>query len=128
VTCDGKACTAADLRAGMRIRVAMDAAADKHAATRIEALDKNAAFASSSHDGKLVSITGDKLVMTNMEGKESHGHTLTVGAKVTCDGKVCQPSDLKPGMRLRVTTEDGKPHSATRIEALDNNRDYEKGA
>jgi hypothetical protein len=30
-------------------------------------------------------------------------------------------------MRIRVTTENAEPHAATRIEALDNNRDFEKG-
>jgi CTP-dependent riboflavin kinase len=127
VTCDGKVCQAADLKAGMRIRVHTSDAAP-HAASRIEALDKDAAFASRSHDGKVVSITGDKLVMTNVEGKEEHTCTLTADAKVTCDGKVCKAADLKPGMRIRVTTENAEPHAATQIEALDNNRDFEKGA
>jgi hypothetical protein len=43
VTCDGKACMSADLKAGMKIRVTTGSA-EPHAATRIEALDKNAAF------------------------------------------------------------------------------------
>jgi GH24 family phage-related lysozyme (muramidase) len=127
VTCDGKACTAADLKPGMRIRVTTDTA-DRHAAARIEALDKDTAFASSSHDGKAVSITGAKLVMTNMEGADEHTYTLTADIKVTCDGKVCKAADLKPGMRVRVTTENAEPHTATRIEALDNDRDFETGA
>jgi len=127
VTCDGKACTAADLKAGMRIRVTTDAAAP-HAAARVEALEKVAAFASSSHDGKVVSITGNKLVMTNMEGKEEHTCNLTADAKVTCDGKLCKASDLKPGMRIRVTSESTDAHAATRIEALDKNPDFDKGA
>ncbi len=127
VTCDGKTCTAADLKAGMRIRVTTDTA-DRHSAARIEALDKNAVFASSSHDGQVVSITGEKLVMTNIEGKKKHTHTLTAEVKVTCDGKDCKAADLKPGMRIRVTTANEEPHAATRIEALDNNRDFEKGA
>jgi len=50
VTCDGKTCTAADLKAGMKIRVTTDDATP-HAASRIEAIDKDAAFASSTHDG-----------------------------------------------------------------------------
>jgi len=127
VTCDGKTCTAADLKAGMRIRVTTDTA-DRHAAARIEALDKDTAFASSNHDGKVVSITGNKLVMTNMEGKGEHTCTLNAGAKVTCDGKLCKASDLKPGMRIRVTSESADEHAATRIEALDKNPDFEKGA
>lgn len=126
VTCDGKTCTAADLKAGMRIRVTTDVAAP-HAAARIEALDKDVAFVSSSHEGKVVSITGDKFVMTNMEGKEEHAHTLTADSKVTCDGKACKAADLKPGMRIRVTTEKAEPHTVTRIEALDTNQDFEKG-
>jgi GH24 family phage-related lysozyme (muramidase) len=127
VTCDGKTCTAADLKPGMKIRVTTDTA-DRHAAARIEALDKDAAFANSSHDGQVVSITGDKLVMTNTEGAEEHTYTLTADIKVTCDGKVCKAADLKPGMRIRVTTENAESRAATGIEALDNNRDFEKGA
>jgi GH24 family phage-related lysozyme (muramidase) len=111
----------------MKIRVTTDDAA-RHAAARIEALDKDAAFASRSHDGKVVSITGAKLVMTNPEGAEEQTYTLTADGKVTCDGKVCKAADLKPGMRVRVTTENAEPHAASRIEALDNHRDFEKGA
>jgi hypothetical protein len=79
-----------------------------------------------SHDGKVVSITGAKLLMTNMEGAEEHVQALAADIKVTCDGKVCRAGDLKPGMRVRVTTENAEPSAATRIEALDNNRDFEK--
>lgn len=125
VTCDGKPCTAADLKPGMKIRVDTDTAAP-HAAARIEALEKDTAFASSSHDGKAVSITGAKLVMTNMEGADEQAYTLTADIKVTCDGKVCKAADLQPGMRIRVTTENAESHAATRIEALDNNRAFDK--
>lgn len=127
VTCDGKNCTAADLKPGMRIRVTLDPA-DRNAAARIEALDQHLAFANGSHDGKLISISGDKLVMTNMEGKEEHGHTLAANVKVTCDGKACAAADLKPDMRIRVTTESAQPQAATRIEAIDSHQDFEKSA
>lgn len=43
VTCDGKTCTAEDLKAGMRIRVTTDYAAP-HAASQIEAFDKNQGY------------------------------------------------------------------------------------
>jgi len=43
VTCDGKTCAVADLKAGMRIRVTTNDAAP-HAASRIEALDKDPDF------------------------------------------------------------------------------------
>jgi len=80
-----------------------------------------------SHDGKVVSITAAKLVMTNMDGAEEHTHALTADVKITCDGKACKAADLKSGMRVRVTTENGTPHAVTRIEALDNHPEFEKG-
>lgn len=43
VTCDARPCEAADLKTGMRVRVTTGDDAP-HAATRVEALDKNAAF------------------------------------------------------------------------------------
>src|SRR5687767_4992970 len=88
LTLDGKACKAADLKAGTRIRVTTKGG-DKQLAIRIEAIDKNREFAAKSHDGKLVRITSEKLVMTNQEGKE-HSHTLATDAKLTLDGKSCQ--------------------------------------
>lgn len=127
VTCDNKTCTPADLKAGMRIRVTTDPA-DHQTAVRIDALDQETAFADMRHEGQVVSISGDKLVMTNTEGKEKMTHNLPADVKVTCDGKDCKAADLTPGMRIRVTTENAIPHAVIRIEALDNNRDFEKGA
>lgn len=125
VTCDGKTVPAADLKAGMKIRVTTDTA---DAATRIEALDKDMAFAGINHDGKAVSVTAAKLVMTNMVGAEEHTYTMAADIKITCDGKVCTATDVKPGMRIRVTTENAESHAATRIEAIEKNRDFENGA
>jgi hypothetical protein len=127
VICDRKACKPADLEAGMRIRVTTEDA-PAHAVSRIEALDKDVAFATSSYDGKVVSITDKKLVMTNREGKGEQTCTLSADARVTCDGTLCKASDLKPGMRIRVTSEGADANVATRIEALDKNPDFEKGA
>jgi uncharacterized protein (UPF0333 family) len=90
--------------------------------------DKGTASTVSTHDGKAASITGAKLVMTNMQGADESTYTLTDDIKITCDGKVCTAADLKPGMRIRVTTEDAEPHAATRIEALDTHQDFEKRA
>ncbi len=84
--------------------------------------------AGKSHDGKVVSITGAKLVMTNMDGEEEHMHALNAEVQITCDGKVCKAADLKSGMRIRVTTANAEPHAVTRIEALDKHTDFEKGA
>jgi hypothetical protein len=127
VTCDGKTCAPADLKAGMRIRLTMDPS-DGHAVVRIEALDKESTFASSSRDGKAVRITGADLVMTSTEDAKEHTYTLAAAIAVTCDGKICKAADLKPGMRIRVTSDNATPDAATRIEALDTNQDFEKGA
>ena len=75
----------------------------------------------STHDGKFVSLTGNKLQMTSYKGKE-HTHLLAFEAKVTCDGNECNAADLKPGMKIRVTTLNGDMRVATRIEALDRNQ------
>jgi hypothetical protein len=78
----------------------------------------------STHDGKLVSITGDKLVMTaGKEGKE-HSHTLARDVKLTLDGKACKAADLKAGTKIRVTTRGADKQLATRIEGLDRNPDF----
>jgi hypothetical protein len=124
LTLDGKVCKAADLKAGAKIRVTTRGA-DKQLAIGIEGLDKNAEFAASNrHEGKVVSISGKKLVMTGVEGSAEHTCTLTTDAKVTCDGKACKPADLKAGMRIRVTIDSAVPHSATQVEAIDKNEDF----
>lgn len=89
--------------------------------------DKAAGPNEKSMDGTVVSISADKLTMTNKEGK-AHSHALAANVTVTCDGKTCAAADLNAGMRIRVTTNDAAPHAATRIEALDKNPDFEKGA
>jgi len=76
--------------------------------------------------GTVVSVSGDQLKMTDEAGKE-HSQALAATVKVTCDGKACTTADLKAGMRIRVTT-DKADQPATRLEALDNNREFEKGA
>jgi hypothetical protein len=76
-----------------------------------------------THEGKVVSATGTKLVMTDKNGKE-HTHMLADNAQVTCDGKACKLADLKPGLRIRVTTKAGDATIATKVEALDKNKDF----
>ncbi len=89
--------------------------------------DKVAGPSEKTMDGTFVSVSADKLTMANKDGKE-HGHALAANVKTTCDGKTCTAEDLKAGMRIRVTTDDAAPHAASRIEALDKNSDFEKGA
>jgi hypothetical protein len=81
--------------------------------------------AETTHDGKVVSVAGGKLVMTGKDDKE-HSHTLAADAKVTCDAKACKLDDLKIGMKVRVTTKGDDRLIATRVEALDKNEEFEK--
>ena len=75
----------------------------------------------STHDGKFVSLSGNKMEMASYKGKE-HSMLLALEAKVTCDGNECQATDLKPGMKIRVTTLNGDKKIATHIEAIDKNQ------
>ena len=120
---DGKACTAADLKSGTKIRVTTQGEGNS-VVSRIEGLDKNSDFASTSQDGKVVSITGNKLVLMPAQGSEAQTYTLATNASVTCDGKVCKAADLKPGMKVRVTFDSASPYAATRVEAIEKNLDF----
>jgi len=60
-----------------------------------------------SHNGKVVSVEGNKLTMTDTAGKE-HSHTVAADAKISCNGKVCKLADLRKGTLIRVTTNDAK--------------------
>jgi CTP-dependent riboflavin kinase len=123
VCLDGKAIKIADLKAGMRIRVTTKSDS-KDVAARIEAIESNRDF-SSWQDGKVVSMTGNKLVMTNKDGKEV-ASTLSENAKITIDGKESRFEDLKEGTRIRVTVlGDGKLLTSN-IEAIVKNVDFEK--
>ena len=121
VTCDGTACKATDLKAGTKIRVTTKAD-DKNVATHVEAIDNDVNFAN-THDGKFVSIKGNKLAMTNSAGKE-HSHTLTADATMTCDGDVCKVEQLRVGMKIRVTTKRDDPSVAIHVEALDKDAEF----
>jgi hypothetical protein len=78
-----------------------------------------------THDGKVVSITSTKLVMSNQDGKE-HSHKLATDATLTLDGKACKAKDLKAGTKIRVTTKKDEPEVATNIEAIDKNEEFKE--
>jgi ribosome maturation factor RimP len=75
-------------------------------------------------EGKIVRIEGNKIVMTDKDGKNEHTHTLAADAKVSLDGKDARLTDLKKDQMVRVTTKEGDPTQAVRIEALDKNKDF----
>lgn len=76
-----------------------------------------------THDGKVVSITAEELMMTGTDGKE-HSHALAPDAKLTLDGEACQASDLKAGMRIRVTLKNADSQEAINVEALEKNPEF----
>jgi len=74
-------------------------------------------------EGKIVSMRGNKLVMSNKAGK-NHSHTLAKDVTITCDGKSCNAEDLKVGCKVRVTTKDDHRTVAVLIESLDRHAEY----
>src|SRR6476660_8561121 len=75
-----------------------------------------AAQEQSTHKGTFLKAEGKSFTMTGIDGKE-HKHMLDERAKVTCDGKDCQITDLKSGTVIVVTTLKTDPKMATRVEA-----------
>ena len=76
-----------------------------------------------SHEGKVVSMIGDKLTTTCSEGKQ-HNYTVAKDAKVTCDGKASKATDLKAGNKIRVTTKKDDKNVATGVECLDKHAQF----
>lgn len=80
-----------------------------------------------THEGVLVSVKGTKFTMKHKgEDAKEHSHTLAADGKVTSDGKAAKLEDLKPGVRIRVTTKPGDMSIATKVEALTKKKDAEK--
>jgi 3-dehydroquinate synthase class II len=74
--------------------------------------------AADTHQGKVVGTSTGKLMMTDLEGKNSHTMDVPTTATVTRDGKAVTLADLKPGDTITVTTEmTGTATTVTKIEA-----------
>jgi hypothetical protein len=69
-----------------------------------------------THDGKVVSVAGDKLTTTCGEGKQ-HVHTMAKDARITHDGQASKAADLKAGTSVRVTTSKDDKNVATSVES-----------
>jgi hypothetical protein len=80
---------------------------------------------SNTFEGEVVSMTGNRLVTTNSAGKE-FSHTLASDARLSCDGAACTPADLKPGTRIRVTTQKDDRNVVTGIEILDDDSELDQ--
>lgn len=113
---DGRSCKYVELTPGTRVRV-FTRHDDKQQAIAIEAIEKLNAF-DGTHDGKLVSITETKLIMTGKDGKE-HSHILSTDSKLVLDGQPCTWDAFKSGNRIRVTTRTEDTQAVIRIEGLD---------
>jgi hypothetical protein len=85
-------------------------------------LGKNRDF----HEGTVVSVTGNKLIMKGLHDTSEHTMTLAPDARVMCDGKECKLDDLKPGQKIRVKTQPDNKQTAVRIEALDKNAAFDR--
>jgi hypothetical protein len=98
--------------------------------TAVLAAEDKAVQQGDTHEGTVVSVTADKLVMkgTAKDGEEAkeHTHMLADDAKVMCDGKACKLTDLKKGQKIRVTTKKGDKGIAIKVEALDKDEKFEK--
>jgi len=81
--------------------------------------DKDKTDKKNTHVGTFVSAKGEReFTMKDKSGKE-HTHTLAADAKVfDLDAKECHLKDFKEGQRIRVTTREGDPKTATKVEAL----------
>ena len=94
--------------------------------------DSKAAKQTNSHDGTVVRVTAEKLVMvdTAKNGVEEKEQTfrLADNARVTLDGKKCKLEDLKADQKVRVTNKKGDDSFTIKVEALDKNEKFEKRA
>jgi hypothetical protein len=73
--------------------------------------------ATNAHDGKFVSASGNQFTMSDDKGAQ-HTHTLATNGKVMLDGKDSSLQNLKPGMRVKVTTAPNDMKTATRVDAF----------
>jgi len=62
--------------------------------------------AEKSHEGKVVSVSEGKLVMTDGAGKNEHSHMVGATAKITLGGNEAKLADLKKGDNIKVTQDD----------------------
>ena len=70
-----------------------------------------------THEGKVVKVSGEKLTMTDKEGKNEHTHIIPATAKITADGRDTKLVDLKAGDIIKVTIEKkGDKNEVTKIE------------
>jgi hypothetical protein len=71
-----------------------------------------------THEGTVVKAGSATLVMKAEGDDKEHSHAVAPDAKITCDGKECKLDELKPGCKVKVTTEKKDDKTVvTRIDA-----------
>lgn len=81
-------------------------------AVAVAVLASSAVAQDKTHEGTVVSVAENKLVMTDKDGKGEHSHMIDAAAKVTLDGKAAKITDLKKGDSVKVTTDNAGKVSA----------------
>jgi hypothetical protein len=70
------------------------------------------------HEGLFLAAEDGGFRMSDVDGKE-HSHKLAADAVcVGSDGKECKITDFKKGEKIRVTTKEGDPTIAIKVECL----------
>lgn len=101
---------------------------DTTSSDRRDVLDQTSfdvAIDESTHDGRIVRITDNQLVMKGQDDKE-HKHAMAPGAQITLDNTVAKLESLAPGMQVRVTTKNTSMETALRVEVIERNVNFMK--
>jgi len=69
------------------------------------------------HDGTLVSISGERLVMKSVDG-HLYSFQVTTATDVFTDGITCRPENLAAGCKIRLTTNADNKNLVHTIESL----------
>jgi len=115
---DGKECKSDDLSPATKIRVTTQAS-DRDTVIVLEGIFNNKTFLPDCHSGKIVSIDGMSLVLTDDNGADPHTCIITPDAKITFGDKVWKFTDLKLGMKIRLTSHPDDDNTIIEIEGLD---------
>jgi uncharacterized protein (TIGR03000 family) len=101
------------------------------AADKRDVLDQaffDVAIDETTHDGRVVRIADNQLVMKGLDEKE-HKHVISPGAQITIDNTISKLSKLEnltSGMQVRVTTKNSSMETALRVEAIERNVNFMK--
>jgi len=108
----GRALTTHSKELAMKTILLCSATAFLFALTSLALADKTEKI----HDGVVVSVAAETLVMTDPDGKNEHSHQVGPGTAVTLDGKPAKLPQLAKGDRVKVAV--GQDGSVIRVAAM----------